>query len=638
MSAINVEGLRIGLCQQPCVPAQPEYNGAYFEGCIEDAERDQLDLLVGVEGIQGYLIGDQYESPQFLAAVADMNTSIVNATKNTKVVVAYGSVISACKPGEDGRMRRYNGGYVIQDGRVLRMTNKTLSPNYRMFPEARHFFDNRKLAEESALATGNPLRSELKNLLRPVHVVLRDGRMIRIGQQFCEDMWENDYVIKPTLLLAENGADIIINHSASPWTWRKNNKRHRVVRQVMQNIPAEIRPKMFVYVNRTGVEQSNKNFYAYDGGSCVYDRNGELVYETEPYQAGTTTFVFAPDAPKVEEHVPDDSAALYLAMRAVVREFYGKLRDEERFVYIGLSGGIDSALKAAILVDAIGPNRVIGVNMPYGKYNSAEGRIDAYKVAVSLGIQCRVIDITKSVDQDAEDTGVQTYTLAHKNIQARHRMLKLAALAQNQGEVNGMRKLGGRFTANGNKVEMAFGYGTMYADIAGATMLMGDLVKREVYQLADYYNRVVFKREVIPASVFHRPPADELSMERSRDPFDYGNLERRGYHDEWVRAVTEHRWDPMRFLTEYAHGTLEKTFLLPEGHLNSLFPTASDFILRLEKDWKMFTAAYWKRMQCPPVPVFTRRAFGGDLSESLYAFDMYTQQYKELKDKLLGLI
>ncbi|MBP9821857.1 MAG: NAD(+) synthase [Candidatus Pacebacteria bacterium] len=644
MASSVLKGLKIGLCQQPCRAADVQANGRYFQAEIVSAEFEGVDLLVGVEGIQGYLIADQYEYPSFLGAVNDANAKILDATVGRKIAVAYGSVttdIGGDKTGEDGRVLRHNGGFVFQDGSFVHEGNKTLSPNYRMFPEARYFFDNRKVAEKEAFFSGRPLREVLRELLTLATVERRNGQAYRLAQIFCEDMWRDDYVINPLALMAEQvepGEEwVAINHSASPWTWRKNNKRHRVVKGLIQGLPVDRRPTLFVYVNRVGVEQSNKNFYIYDGSSAVYDKDGDLIFEVPPYFKGTMSFVFTGENQKIEGRTPDDTEALCKAMSVVIDSFYGSIPDEHRFVYVGLSGGIDSAVMATMLVSRLGPDRVIGVNMPYGENNSQEGKDDAKKLADNLGIKYLVIDITKSVDQDALDTGVEKDTLAHKNIQARHRMLKLAALAQKEEVLNGLIKKGGRFTANGNKIEMAFGYGTMYADIAGATMLFGDLVKREVYQLGAYLNDVIYRSfpRMIPESIFGRPPADELSVDRKKDPFDYGNLTERGYHDEWVRAVTEFRWDPMRLLTEYAEGTIEKSFMLPQGRIKKLFPTAKSFIERLKADWKMFTIAYWKRMQCPPVPIFSRRAFGGDLSESLDNFDPCTEDFKCLEAELL---
>jgi NAD+ synthase (glutamine-hydrolysing) len=607
------EGFKIGLCQQPCIPADPAANAQYFVRCIEQAEADGLDLVVGVEGMQGYLIGDQYEYTAFLRAVDAANLTIQRATAGKKVAVAYGSVIPIwTEKGEDGRIQKWNGGFVVQDGMVTQVSNKTLQPNYRMFDDSRHMFETRKQAERISLETGRGLREVLQEIFRVSTLHRRDGQPYKLGQILCEDMWDADYVIKPTLFLAENGADIVVNRSASPWTWRKNNKRHRVVKELMQAIPAEIRPKLFVYCNRVGVEQQAKNFYVYDGSSAIYDRGGDLIFEVEPYRAGTANFSVPANPTSIEELHPDDTKALDDAMSLVIDEFFGSMPDGRRTVLVGLSGGIDSSVMAAKLVSrpCLGPKRVIGVNMPYADYNSPEGRDDARALAHNLGIQYLDIPITAMVDATASATGVGRGSLAHENIQARMRMEVLAALAQ---------KHGGVFTANGNKVEWAFGYGTMYADIAGAIALFMDLVKREVYQLGDFLNRQVYGFDAIPQRIFARVPTAELAKAQV-DPFFYGGLEHRGYHDEWVRAVTEFRWDPNRFEEEYQAETLEKSFLLEPGSLKVLFPTTEDFMRRLERDWTAFTTAYRKRIQAPPGPVFSRRAFGGDLNESMNAF------------------
>jgi NAD+ synthase (glutamine-hydrolysing) len=636
IETLSLKSIKIGLCQQPCIPANPKYNGEYFTACIDEAEQNNTDLLVGVEGMQGYLIGDQYEYSEFLKEVDLANERIRISTTGKQVMVAYGSVIVPdwSLNGRDGRTLKHNGGYILQNGKILRVSNKTLSPDYRMFPEARYFMDQLRRALYGSMASNIPVGKILSNLLVPVDVTMRNGQAYKLGQTFCEDMWWEDHGINPTAILAENGADIIINHSASPWTWRKNNKRHRVVKELLSKIRTEIRPKLFIYVNRTGMEQSNKNFYIYDGSSAVYDSDGDLIFEVEPYYQGTKTFLFG-DNPKIEGRTPDDTVALHDAMACFVDNFFGAIPEDRRFVEVGLSGGIDSAVVFAFLASrACLKGRVRGTNMPYDNYNAAETISDAQLLAKNVHVPYSEIDITKMVDEIASATGVSKSTLAHQNIQARCRMEVLAALAQREEILNGLTKKGGLFTANGNKDEMTFGFGTMYGDVAGAIMLLVDLVKREVYELGRYLNEHVYKREVIPTRIFARKPTAELDSTHSMDPFDYGDLNRRGYHDEWVRAVTEFRWSPMQFLTEYANGTLEKSMILPQGHLTKLFPTAESFVKRLERDWNSFTGSYWKRMQCPPGPVFTRRAYGGDLSESLYTYPP-TASYKEFKEKIL---
>jgi len=639
MPTLNFEGFKIGLCQQPCIPANPAFNAQYFIRCIEEAESEEVDLLVGVEALQGYLIGDQYEYTAFLIEVEAANANIQKATAGKRIAVTYGSVVPIwANRGEDGRAMKWNAGVILQDGELLQLSNKTLQPNYRMFNDSRHMFETRKEAERIALETGQRPGDLLKQMLQVPTLRRRDGKPYRLGQILCEDMWDADYAIKPTRLLAENGAEIIVNHSASPWTWRKNHKRHRVVKALMRGIPADIRPKLFVYCNRVGVEQQSKNFYVFDGSSAIYDGGGDLIFEVEPYRAGTVNFSVPANPLRIEELLPDDTKALDNALSLVIDEFFGPMPDEKRFVLVGLSGGIDSSVMAAKLVarPCLGPKRVIGVNMPYADYNSQAGQDDAHALARNLGIQYLQIPITEMVDSAARATGVEPRTLAHENIQARMRMEVLAALAQKPEQINGLAKTGGVFTANGNKVEWAFGYGTMYADIAGAIALFMDLVKREIYQIGDFLNREVYRSDVIPRRTFERAPTAELARAQV-DPFFYGSLEHRGYHDEWVRAVTEFRWDPDRFLEEYLMGNLEKSFLLEPGTLNALFRTGQDFIARFERDWSDFTTGYRKRVQAPPGPVLSRRGFGGDLNESLYAFPL-TANYQRLKAQILSQV
>jgi NAD+ synthase (glutamine-hydrolysing) len=637
MPTLSFEGFKIGLCQQPCIPANPALNAQYFVRSIEEAESRDVDLIVGVEAMQGYLIGDQYEYTAFLKEVDTANATIQDATAGKKIAVTYGSVVPIwTSKGEDGRVMKWNAGLILQDGELLQLSSKTLQPNYRMFNDSRHMFEARKEAERIALDTGQRHDDLLKQMLQVATLRRRNGQPYRLGQILCEDMWDTDYAIKPTRILAENGAEIIVNHSASPWTWRKNNKRHRVVKALMQGIPQDIRPKLFVYCNRVGIEQQSKNFYVFDGSSAIYDGGGDLIFEVEPYRAGTADFSVPANPGRIEELLPDDTKALDDALSLVIDEFFAPMPDETRFAIVGLSGGIDSSVMAAKLVSrpCLGPKRVIGVNMPYADYNSQAGQDDARALAQNLGIQYLQIPVTEMVDSAARATGVDARTLAHENIQARMRMEVLAALAQKPEQINGLTKTGGVFTANGNKVEWAFGYGTMYADIAGAIALFMDLVKREIYQIGDFLNREVYRSDAILRRTFERAPTAELARAQV-DPFFYGSLEHRGYHDEWVRAVTEFRWDPDRFLEEYLAGSLEKSFLLESGTLNTLFPTPREFITRLEKDWSDFTTAYRKRIQAPPGPVFSRRAFGGDLNESLYAFPL-TANYQRLKREILN--
>jgi NAD+ synthase (glutamine-hydrolysing) len=264
----------------------------------------------------------------------------------------------------------------------------------------------------------------------------------------------------------------------------------------------------------------------------------------------------------------------------------------------------------ALLVHVLGPANVTAVSMP-SRFNGPTTLGITGQIASSLGVELVTVPIQEMVDQLALATGVTPGDFAYENVQARARMQILATLSQKRGAL---------FTCNGNKVEIAFGYSTLYGDQSGAIAPIGDLVKREVRQLATYLNERVFGREVIPKACIDMKPSAELSAAQSveegkGDPFDYGTVEARGYHDEMVRAFTEFRKGPEWFLSEYAAGRLEKTLLLPAGTLARLFPSPSDFVADLEDRWGRFAGAVFKRVQAPPIPIVSRRAFGYDLRE-----------------------
>ena len=160
---------------------------------------------------------------------------------------------------------------------------------------------------------------------------------------------------------------------------------------------------------------------------------------------------------------------------------------------------------------------------------------------------------------------------------------------------------------------------------------LGDMVKREVYQLADYMNREVHKFPVIPKASFDEAPTADLKVGQ-KDPFDYGNLKRRGYHDEMVRAFTDFRRDPEWFLEMYVQARLECELKLEEGSLKRLFPTDLDFVMDLEKHWHLFFGSYFKRIQAPPVLIVSRRSFGADLGIYIFA---HLTHYTLLREEVL---
>lgn len=610
---------KVAICQMPVTLGRPDLNTVYMEEEIKKAAADGVEIIIFPEMcVPGYLIGDAYEDESFVFDVLNCNERLRLATKDLAITAIFGSISAHAQAwGEDGRMLKSNGIFAAANGEWLYQGEKSLQPNYRMFDDDRHFCSKRKLRDRIEASANRAMT--IQSMFETVEIPLATGSIIA-GIIECEDMWDKDYPFSPTKILVEMGAELIINLSASPWTWQKNRKRHSVVKELLTENPVP-----FVYVNNTGVQNNGKNLVIFDGSSTVYNQAGDIALEVPPFFAGTETFDLSWEMPAIEPIILDDTTQLYQALRHGVKQFLWNMPPERRKMIIGLSGGIDSALAAAFYVDILGPRNVYLYNLPTD-FNSDETKSIAAEIARNLGTHYEVVPIQGVVDAIAKATGCdpEKDELTYENIQARVRMEILAAEAQ---------KLGGLFSCNSNKVEVAFGYGTMYGDIAGYLAAFGDLVKREVYQLADYFNRVVFEREIIPQSCFKIKPKAELKRDQ-KDPFDYGNLEVRGYHDEMVRAMTEFRWNPEKFVEKYVAGKLEKELKLEPGTLKRLFPNVRDFLSDLEKSWRLFFDAYRKRVQAPPIPIVTKRAFGFDLREALMSAH-FTARYHTLRDLAL---
>ncbi len=606
----KLSGLKVGICQMSPEPGRPDRNSAFIISEIESASARGLDIIVFTEMcVTGYFIGDMLEDVYFLDDVLRANKRIVEATKSG-ITAIFGTVTISAGAGEDGRSRKHNTAVVASGGKVIGPvfggSVKSLQPDYRFFNDGKHFYSLRQIAEERGVP--------LEDLLAPVVVKTAVGE-IKLGVILCEDMWHTHYAHNPAEILVGKGAQMIINLSASPWTWQKNRKRHQIVQDLLESCRVP-----FIYANNTGVQNTGKNIIIFDGSSTIYNHKGQIVFEIQPHEAGTKDYVFSSNPAVLSIKSPDDTSELYVAMVAATKS----VSPSQKTIVVGLSGGIDSAVVAAHLVDVLGPGRVRAVNMPFGDLNSRKTRDLAETVAKNLGISYEVIPITDIVESVCRATGIESGTLAHENVQARARKDILAALAQ---------KVGGSYTCNTNKVEMAFGYGTLYGDVAGYYAPLGDLVKREVRQIADYLNRARFSREVIPPECIAQIPTAELALGQF-DPFDYGGLDRRGYHDEMVRAFTEFRKNPEWFAELYARGTLERELMLETGTLARLFPTPDAFVRDLEKRWRDFQGAFFKRIQCPPFPVFSKRAFGRDLEESFMPAH-FTDQYRYHAGKLI---
>lgn len=627
--------IKFALAQVEVIPGRPDLNSEKFIQEIEKAKQRGVDVIVGSEMIVlGYLQGDEWEYDNLIRDLLKYNEKIREASQG--ITIIWGNVFADFdKKNEDGRTRKYNAAFVAQDGKWVSNgvfeghTYKTLMPKYREFDDERHFFSMLKLANEQKMS--------LSELLMPFPINIR-GEMVKVGVILCEDMWCDDYADNPTHILIDNGAEVIVNISCSPWTWHKNDKRHRVVKSLLES-----KPIPFLYCNNVGIQNNGKNVFLFDGSSTVYNPNGTVRVCTKPYSEETIDVeVDGKNYPEYIEKFSRDRDVIELhdGLIYAIMRFMKAVGKKD--VVIGLSGGIDSAVNACLFAEALGPEHVFGVNMP-SKFNKDITKNAAFDLAKNLGIHYAVFPIQNSVDLTVKELGemlfkrmdgssvetplsVSDFTI--ENIQARDRSSRvLAGIAACLNAV---------FTNNGNKSETTVGYCTMYGDLDGFAAVIADIYKGEVYQLAEYINRRA-GRPLIPEDSIKVKPSAELSNNQDvtkdkGDPFVYP------YHDKLFRAFVEFRFDPENILDLYMAGTLEKTLMIPQGLVAKSFATNKEFIDDLERWWRMFKISAFKRIQAPPIVAVSRRAFGFDHREPQLQSDVYfTERYRELKKMLLKM-
>jgi len=607
------------------LPGRPVENTGKILDATGKAKADGIGLVVFPEmAVPGYLLGDEWERQAFLRECEACGEEIRAAA--TGITVLFGNVgLDWSRKNEDGRVRKYNALFVAEAGRFIGPSGsaypfviKTLMPNYREFDDSRHFCDNRKLAAE--------LGVDLRDLISPVQTACG-----RIGAVLCEDAWDGDYTVSPVRILGEKGVDFVVNASCSPFTFNKNNKRNRVFSAAATRLARPL-----VYVNNTGIQNNGKTVFTFDGGSCIYDGKGGLAATLPPFEEGAIDMDFAlecgggPVGRTVS--VKDDDISTLFAAICYGTERFMKVCGVERVV-VGASGGIDSAVVAAIYRCILPADRLLLVNMP-GRFNSATTINLARELAGNLGCGYVEIPIEECVNLTRAQVdgvevrwpdGVRRLALTDfqmENVQARDRSSRvLAAVAA---------AFGGVFTCNANKSEMTVGYTTLYGDLGGYLANIADMWKGEVYALGRYLNEQVYKRTVIPEGSFTVVPSAELSPaqavdEGKGDPLIYP------YHDCLFRAWVEdwNRNTPEEILEWYLAGTLEQRLGYP-GRVSDLFPTPALFIADLERWWNQYQGlGVAKRIQAPPVLAVKRRSFGFDHRESQMGA-RYTRRYGQM--------
>ena len=471
------ELIRIGMAQINPVLGDIKGNVNKIVKTIEQAVRAKVELLVFPElMITGYSPQDLLFNDRFIRANLEGLTQIAGHVPDELI-----AVVGFIDKIDD---KIYNGAAIIRNGRIINKRFKTLLPNYDVFDEKRYFI------------------SAEANFPVPVSV---NGKKFLLGVEICEDLWDADSDVKITRELAEQGADLIVNLSASPFEHNKRAVRQQLILRKIHDLKIP-----FVLVNQVGGQDE----FVFDGNSLALDSTGAVIAWGKEFVESLTSFdldIKSGKGSPVELPSIRKEESIYRALVLGVRDYFRKTGC--RKAVLGLSGGIDSALVACIAVEALGAGNVTCVLMP-GHFTADMSNEDAGIIAKNLGTNILTIPIGNIADTyDKELRGIFAdieADVTEENIQARIRGNILMAIAN---------KFGCYVLSTGNKTELALGYCTMYGDMAGALAVISDLSKSDVYAVSRYVNEKNGE-EIIPERVFERIPSAELAADQV-DPFDY---------------------------------------------------------------------------------------------------------------------
>ena len=515
---------------------------------IKEARSGGSDLIVFSElCVCGYPPLDLLDRSDFIERCNVTAGEIAMECKGIAAIV--GSPTYNSNP--EGK-KLYNSALFLSEGKVVFKANKALLPTYDIFDEYRYFEPERRIFSTYTY------------------------KGVKLAITICEDLWDEQefdnefekrrlYTISPMEELSKQKPDLVINISASPFSYTKIDSKQNIFTSKAKKYRIPV-----ISVNQTGANTE----LIFDGASNIINKKGEIIKQLPFFEELSETIelkdLISDKSPGVKPR-PGTIELIHKALVTGIRDYFGKMNF--RNCILGLSGGIDSAVCMVLAVEALGNDNVRALLMP-SRYSSDHSVNDAVDLAKNLNVRHDIISIEKPLKAYEEDLAPlfsgRSIDVTEENLQARIRAALLMAVANKFGYI---------LLNTSNKSEAAVGYGTLYGDMAGGLSVIGDVYKTDIYKLAEYINR---HNEVIPRNIISKPPSAELRP----DQFDTDSLPAYSVLDPILYRYIEQQKPADRIVSEG----------FDENIVNKVI--------------RMINSNEYKRYQAPPVLRISSKAFG----------------------------